>query len=601
MDFDYLKNKVFETLDFSCDFNFKFESCKGFKISLSDNVATIGADSPSAVCRAFFEFAKAVSDGKIEFQIEKFQHFKWCGVMLDVSREGALKTEQIKKYIDMTACLGMNMIMLYTEDMYEMENYPFFGYKRGRYTVKELKDIDDYAYSLGIELIPCIQTLGHLENYLCWAEASPVKDTRWSILPGAEESLRFVEDMLKTCKRIFRSNNIHIGMDEAVWTGTGAYFKKHKGEAIDQHALLFDHLQKVCKLCKNYDYNPIIWSDLFFADSKTGASYTKNSDLPESFKAYVPDNVRFMYWEYHGKEKDLYKSVLESHKKSGNPFAFAGAGWCYESFTPNTVYSFKTNIPGLDASIETGCEMILNTLWGNGCYETSYFTCFPTNALYSEYMWSGSDATREAAWETNEFLTKVPKKVYDDMDCLHFGLDGDRRLARKLLRTDVFETGRAQDTGYLQANIPEVFENGEPMKTYFDAADRLEEYIDKNGDWMEYFSVAAAALRTAGYKAYIHTNLYSAYQTGNRAELLKITEDILPKCRESYKTLYTLFHKWWKRECRAFGWDWHCQRVGYQIAEIDYAKDTLKGYLNGELSSIDELEEKPLNQNIYYG
>jgi len=601
MDFERLKNKVFETLNFSCECKFIYERYNGFKVSLKNNVAKIGADTPFAACRAFFEFAKGVSEGKSEFVIEKTQHYKWCGVMLDMSREGRLKIDQIKKYIDMISCLGMNMLMLYTEDLYEMKEYPFFGYKRGRFTAEELKSIDDYAWQLGIELIPCIQTLGHLENYLCWAEASHVRDTRWSILPGETKSLEFVGDMLKTCKSIFRSKNIHIGMDEAVWAGTGAYFKKHKGEAIDQTGLLFDHLQKVCNLCKEYGYSPIIWSDLFFVDPESGVSYTKNSDIPENFKAHIPDNVRFMYWEYHGKDKDTYKSVLESHKKSGNPFAFAGSGWSYECFTPNTVYAFKTNIPALEACNETGCEMILNTLWGNGCCETSFFTCFPTNALYAEYMWSGENASEEEAWTANEFLTKVPKEVFDAMDCLHFGIDGDRRLARKLLRIDVFETGRAQDTGYLQANLPDVFDGSEPMKTYLDAADKLNAYIAENGDWNEYFSIAEAALRTASCKAYAHTNLYNAYCNNNKTELLKICEEVLPHCRNNYKTLYKLFHQQWRREYVPFGWDWHCQRIGYQIASIDYTIDTLKSYLNGEIPIIEELEVKPLNQNIYYG
>jgi hexosaminidase len=44
---------------------------------------------------------------------------------------------------------------LYTEDTYQIPDEPFFGYLRGAYTEAELREIDDYAYALGIEVVPC--------------------------------------------------------------------------------------------------------------------------------------------------------------------------------------------------------------------------------------------------------------------------------------------------------------------------------------------------------------------------------------------------------------------------------------------------------------
>ena len=60
------------------------------------------------------------------------------------------------------AVMGLNTLLLYIEDIYEIEDEPYFGYMRGRYTQEELKQVDDYAHALGIEVIPAIQTLAHL-------------------------------------------------------------------------------------------------------------------------------------------------------------------------------------------------------------------------------------------------------------------------------------------------------------------------------------------------------------------------------------------------------------------------------------------------------
>jgi len=92
--------------------------------------------------------------------------FKMDGMMLDCSRNGVMKLSVVKKFIRYMALMGLDTLMLYTEDTYEVPEYPYFGYMRGRYSNQELKEMDDYAASYGIELIPCIQTLAHLDAAL---------------------------------------------------------------------------------------------------------------------------------------------------------------------------------------------------------------------------------------------------------------------------------------------------------------------------------------------------------------------------------------------------------------------------------------------------
>lgn len=71
--------------------------------------------------------------------------FNRFGIMFDMSRNAVMKPEMVKKYIDILSITGYNSLMLYTEDTYEIEGEPYFGYNRGKYTIDELKDIDRYA------------------------------------------------------------------------------------------------------------------------------------------------------------------------------------------------------------------------------------------------------------------------------------------------------------------------------------------------------------------------------------------------------------------------------------------------------------------------
>jgi len=64
-------------------------------------------------------------------------NYEYFGVMIDCSRNGVMKPKQVMRFIDALAKMGYNMLELYTEDTYEVEGEPYFGYLRGRYTGKE--------------------------------------------------------------------------------------------------------------------------------------------------------------------------------------------------------------------------------------------------------------------------------------------------------------------------------------------------------------------------------------------------------------------------------------------------------------------------------
>jgi hexosaminidase len=103
--------------------------------------------------------------------------FKTLGIMLDCSRNAVMKVEHLKKWLRRLSLMGYNMAMLYTEDTYQLPGEPYFGYLRGPYTMDEMKEVDAYAANLGIEMIACIQTLGHLEQIMQWAPFDAVRDT----------------------------------------------------------------------------------------------------------------------------------------------------------------------------------------------------------------------------------------------------------------------------------------------------------------------------------------------------------------------------------------------------------------------------------------
>lgn len=124
-----------------------------------------------------------------------FNHF---GTMLDCSRNAVMNVESIKKWIDITTDLGYNTLLLYTEDTYEVKDNPYFGYMRGRYRKEELKEINAYALSKGMELIPCIQTLAHMNAIIRWPAYREHVDTDDILLAGDKAVYELIDKMFAT-------------------------------------------------------------------------------------------------------------------------------------------------------------------------------------------------------------------------------------------------------------------------------------------------------------------------------------------------------------------------------------------------------------------
>jgi len=125
--------------------------------------------------------------------------FETLGVMLDMSRNAVMSIDGAKRLIPLLSKMGYNCIFLYTEDTYEVEGEPYFGYMRGRYSVSEMKELDELAESYGIEIIPCIQTLAHLATIGRWGKFP--MDTNGILLANWDRTYELIDRMFATLSK----------------------------------------------------------------------------------------------------------------------------------------------------------------------------------------------------------------------------------------------------------------------------------------------------------------------------------------------------------------------------------------------------------------
>lgn len=509
--------------------------------------------------------------------------FHMDGLMLDCSRNAVMKLPAVKKFIRYMAAMGLDTLMLYTEDTYQVPEYPYFGYLRGRYTADELRELDDYCASYGIELIPCIQTLAHLNQPMRWPCFDEVRDCNDILLCGEEKTYQFIEAMLRTCRSVFRTKRIHIGMDEALMMSFGKYRQRNEPEA--PAAIFCRHLERVVELCEKYDFRPMIWSDMFFRTA-FGGEYYGDGQIPQSIIDLVPRNVELVYWDYYHKDKAFYASFIEKHQKFPNRLLFAGASWRWLGYTPALEKSLAYSRSALDACLEKQVNEIFVTAWGDDGSEASFFTALPVMQLYAEYQYCGGATDRELA----DRLYACTGQHLADMLLLDLPNRPDGVLhddiavnpSKYLLYQDVL-------LGLMDYHTESCYSTN-----YASYVPKLSGAAARAGELGYVYDTAAKLCAVLAIKSRMGVELREAYRRGDTVYLRQAAEKTLPELLERVKVFHRAVAYQWEQENKIFGFEVLDVRLGGLEQRICSAISRLNGFVGGELASLPELEENIL-------
>ena len=316
--------------------------------------------------------------------------FDTFGVMLDMSRNSVMRVSAVKDYMLCLKKMGYNALFLYMEDTYEVDGEPYFGYMRGRYTKEELREIDDYGASLGIEVIPCMQTLAHLREYLRWGKAPIDKDD--VLLVGDERTYALIDRMFATLSTCFRSRRIHIGMDEAHSLGRGEYLDKNGYEPT--HVILQKHLARVKALADKYGYETMIWTDMFFRPWNNKKYHIPACKMPKEYVEALPEGVIPVYWNYYHTDFNIYDGMMYNHKQISKDFWFAGAAWTWTGYMPHNDFTLDTMLPAFEALKKHRVRNVMITLWGDDGADCSRYAVLPSLFYLAEVVEVGNIVAR---------------------------------------------------------------------------------------------------------------------------------------------------------------------------------------------------------------
>lgn len=299
------------------------------ELSLKGNAATITYSDAAQAGRALGTLLGGLPGGRK--RLSESTPFSTLGIMLDCSRNAVMTVDHLCIWLQRLALLGYNMVMLYTEDTYQLPGEPYFGYQRGAYSRAELKAIVNHAAKLNIEIVPCIQTLGHLEKILRHGAYNAVKDTSSVLLVGEKKTYALIEKMIRFWKDVCRTNRIHIGMDETHDLGRGRYLDRFGyRHGFD---LFNEHLGRVVQICKGEGLEPMIWSDMYFRlGCESGGYYDPKTVIPKKVVKRIPKEAELVYWDYYHRDKAFYLDWIERHRKMGKEPVMGSGIWTWNKY-----------------------------------------------------------------------------------------------------------------------------------------------------------------------------------------------------------------------------------------------------------------------------
>ncbi len=553
----------------------------GVCLDYLDNRLTITVEKFNQIFWALKEFSDQTT-----LKMPKSLHknytpkFEDLTFMLDCSRNAVYKTETVKTVIRQLAVSGYSSFMLYTEDTFEVKDYPYLGYLRTPYTREDIKTIDDYALNFGIELVPCIQTLGHFNTINRYPAMSSLMDLDDILLVGEEDTYKFIESLISTCAEYFTSRRINIGMDEAYMVGRGKFLDKNG--FVGRFDIMKKHLERVNGICKKYGFKPMMWSDMFFSLTLS-AQYS--DDLDKIDKTLVPKDIELIYWDYCSTDENHYDKYLKKHEVFDNNIAFATGAWKWLGFTPDNRYSLKSMEESSKACVKNKIKHYIVTGWGDNGAETSCFAVMPSvyYAGYSTYKGYELNADFKRAFNSfsgmkfDDFMTiDLANRITENDDV------EEKNTANKyLLYNDI-----------LLGTLDTIIVKGQG-ELYLKHVKTLKKVEKISGKWAYIFKTQEKLCAVLAIKAELGVRLREAYQNGDKETLKNLLCDMkkLPKLIEEF---YDAFSYQWNREARPNGFDVEDIRIGALKQRLKTATKKVEDYLSGNTDKIDELGENLL-------
>lgn len=544
----------------------------------------------------FFRALGFVNQNKEIYEAAHFEHIGW---QMDVSQTNALpKLEQLEEAMCRMALMGMNRLVLYMEDSFEIPEEPYFGYMRSRYSEAELRAIDDIGDMFGIEVFAAIEGLSHLSKVLRWHPYGNVQEDAATLLVGEERTYEFLEHLIDAATKPFRSKNVIIFLDEAFNLGKGTSLEK-SGEYRESFYYMKQHIPRLLEMCRERGLNMITSGDMFMVASNPNEEnffkklYAINGPLSPKIKEAANWPLDYLLWDYSHHGEETYEALIKRYREFGKCEFFLTGIWNWLGFGVDYDKTFATVIPAARASKKHGIRDFVVSTWGcDAGMENFWSDNLLGLQLVAEYSYGDEPDELELA---ERFFACTGCNMEDYLTLSYVDHVYGQRTGEGPDYVNLSRTVLWQDVLFGKYDY---YINDNSLTEHFKSvAEKLEAASKRNGEYGKYLATRALVARVLEIKSTIGARIKTAYQKRDLYALLGFISTVLPELKKRVITLRDAHRALWYSVHKPLGWEAEDLRYGALISRIDSAIYRLQRHMNGHEKTLPELEAERLSVN----
>ena len=305
------------------------------------------------------------------------------GFMLDVSRTRVPTQAELLTLVRALGRLRVNQLQLYVEHTFAFRGHEDAWKDASPLTPGEIRELDDACAAVGIELVPNLNTFGHMERWLRHPRYRAMAECpegwihpltgQFKEFPGTlrpdQASIDFAGALLDDLLPNFRSRQVNIGGDEPWELGQG--FSKQAVAEHGKHRVYLDHLKKLCALGRDRGRTVQFWGDILLEDLALA------QDAPADAVPVV--------WGYDAGHP--FKEQCGRLRELGRTYLVAPGTSAWQSFTGRLDNALTNQAEAVGAAVRHEARGILLTTWGDNGHHQPWPTAWLPMAAGLAQAW----------------------------------------------------------------------------------------------------------------------------------------------------------------------------------------------------------------------
>lgn len=368
------------------------------------------------------------------FRITDEPDFSVRGVMLDIGRNKIPKMATLYALIDRLAELKINHLQLYMEGFcFDYEAYRSSFPDATPISAAEFRELDAYAASRYIDLVPNQNGLGHMAEWLAKPEFRELAEhpggmptpfgytlPATTLNPIDPRSIELVKQLFDELLPNFSSNYVNINMDEPFGLGMGQ--SKSRAEEIGVGRLYLEYVEEVIRLVRSNGKKTLMWGDII----------TKHPDLI----SLLPDDVTVLDWNYESHTS--FKEHGALLQESGIPYYVCPGTSAWASISGRTDNMLANVADAAQNGKAYGAGGLVVTDWGDSGHWQVMPVSMPGYVFAAGVSWQ-VDANLDGVKQVEDYLS----------DCVYRDRSGEiGKLLLELGRYEQLENSTLENMTY---------------------------------------------------------------------------------------------------------------------------------------------------------